>query len=200
MKKKAYLARPPTAESLTRAAERYMGRFAASEASLRRVLQTNIRRVAMANAVFASDQNLQDQLTLAIEAIIRRYVASGILDDVAYADMKRSSLRRAGRSRTAIVQRLYAKGVPSPVISQTMEQEHIEQERDETTLDETAAPEYKAALIFAKRKKLGRFATRPPDALQRNKHIAAMARAGFGFQMIKKILDSRPDDGLRSDD
>jgi len=172
----------PTPDSLTRAAEYYLARFAASESSLRRVLNTRLRRVAMSNPDFAANRELQAHLKSAIETIIENYKHSGIINDGAYAEMKRSSLRRAGRSRSAIKQKLQAKGLAAGVIDQALAEESDEENAELT-----------AALIFAKRKKIGRYATVSVAADQQKKQIAAMARAGFKFGIIKRIINVTDD-------
>jgi len=186
--KKSFTPRPikiPTAESLSNIALHYLSRFAASEASLRKVLQNRLRRVALKSPVFAADNDKQKCLNDAIETIIARYIRSGVLNDAAYAETKINSLRRAGRSNRAITQKLSLKGIEPSTISYAFTQH-----------DEGAHPEdqdLKAAILLARRRKLGPYRL-VPDPEKIKKDMATMARAGFSFSTIKKVLNTALDD------
>jgi SOS response regulatory protein OraA/RecX len=52
----------PTPERLANAALYYLSRYAASEASLRRVLENRVRRAAMRDEAFAADREAQAAL------------------------------------------------------------------------------------------------------------------------------------------
>ena len=61
-------------------------------------------------------------------------------------------------------------------------------------------PEQTAAIRFARRRRLGPFSLRQPEdgeqENQREKHLAAMARAGFSYAMAKCIIDAASEDDL----
>ncbi|MFY9288649.1 MAG: regulatory protein RecX [Alphaproteobacteria bacterium] len=168
----------PTPERLANIALHYLGRYAASEASLRRVLRNRLRRATMRDPAFAADTERQKQLHNAIETIIEKHRKLGILNDASYAAMKHDSLRRQGRSSRAIHQKLLIKGIDKRLIEETLkpyEEDHSERELG-------------AAHKLAKRKKLGPYAVGAIDNAKHTKHIAIMARAGFTFDTIKKVL------------
>ncbi len=174
-----------TSQSLANAALNYLGRFAASEDSLRRILKNKIRRAAFSHPDFADDARMQKDLQNAIECIIDKHKKSGVLNDAAFAVMKVSSARRRGLSKRAIQQRLNKKGVDADFIAEALKQN-----------DDGADPnevELKAAFHFAKRRKLGPFRRKGDEtkrdvfALKR-KEIATMARAGFTLTIVKKVL------------
>jgi regulatory protein len=176
----------PTARNLENVALYYLSRYAASEFSLRRVLENRIRRAARRNPQFAGDETAQRQLRDAIKAIIEKHKKTGALNDAAYAEMKTASFRRAGRSARAIKQRLGKSGIALRVIEGTLEKSNEEQGREET--------EIKAALILARRRKLGPFRTKPADPEQRRKDLAILARAGFSFDIARKVLGMTVDE------
>src|ERR1700722_3860684 len=120
MSKRAYARakKIPTAQSLEGTALFYLSRYAASEFSLRRVLENRLRRAAQRNPEFANDDALRDTLRAAIDAIVEKHKKSGTLNDVAYAGIKTASLRRAGRSARAIKLKLGQKGIAGAVIDQ----------------------------------------------------------------------------------
>lgn len=169
----------PTPERLANIALYYLSRFAASEASLRRVLENRIRRVAMRDPDFAADTQKQNELRQAINTIVDGHKKTGALNDEAYAAMKVSSLRRAGRSTRRITQHLQQKGLAPPLIA-----EAVAPQEDE---------ELQAAQRFAKRKKLGPFRQEPADKEQARKDFAILARAGFSYDTARLVLDSSVD-------
>ena len=169
--------RVPTVEYLGNVALHYLARFAASEAGLRRVLENRLRRAAMTHEDFAADKAAQQTLRDAIETIIIRHKKSGVLDDAAFAAMKTRSLRRAGGSARRIAEKLQHKGIAKPLIAAALQPEAGEEDA-----------ERQAALAYAKRRRLGPFRKQPADEAQRRKDFAAMARAGFAYDLAAGIL------------
>jgi len=180
--------RKPNPVRLANAALFYLSRYAASEASLRRVLENKLRRAAMQDDTFAADHELQATLREAIEKIIETHKATGALNDAAYAEMKVHSLRRSGRSARMITQKLSQKGLKADVIERALVPEY----EDETPVD----VEIRAARALAKRRALGPYrkaTTRPAlteaeEAKRKAKESATLARAGFSFDIIKRVL------------
>lgn len=177
------VARPykiPTPQNLANVALYYLQRFAASEASLRRVLENRLRRAAMRIPEFAHDGALQNKLRFEIENIIAQHKKTGVINDVQFAETKVHSLRRQGRSRRMIEQKLAAKGLKRSVIVTALE-EHAE----DTPPEEV---EFKAALALAKKRRFGPFRQKPADEDRRRKEFAALARAGFSSAIAKRVL------------
>lgn len=177
----------PTPERLANAALYYLSRYAASEGSLRRVLENRVRRAALADAAFAGDAQAQAALAAAIDKIVEGHKQSGVLNDAAYAEMKVGSLRRSGKSSRRIVQHLAHKGVKAELIAAALMPEDSEDDAEQ---------EVEAARTFAKKRGFGPFrkggATQ--DVKLRAKEIAALARAGFSFDVAKEVLGAGPDD------
>jgi regulatory protein len=178
MRKTARPVKIPSAQRLANIALHYLSRYAASEGSLRRVLQNRIRRAAMRDAVFCQDTDKQNQLRLDIETIIEKHRKTGALNDVAYAEVKTNSLRRSGKSRRAIEQKLQLKGISKPIIANALQGEDEDQE----------VLEMKAAITLAKKRRLGNFRVGTTDPDRHKKDIAVMARAGFSLNVIRKVL------------
>ncbi len=176
----------PSPDTLANAALHYLARFAASEAGLRRVLQNRIRRAILQHPDFATDETRQAQLAEAIEAIIERHRATGALNDAAYAEMKVRGLRRKGRSRRMIAQKLGSQGIDRDLVGDAL-----------TTFDdgeEPEAAELTAARALAKRRRLGPYRTTPfsDEGARRKasqKDVATLARAGFSMRIIRQALD-----------
>ena len=145
----------PTPQNLANVALHYLGRYTASEASLRLVLTNRIRRAAMQHPDFAADADRQKSLRSAIETIIETHKRTGVLNDAAFAATKINSLRRQGRSRRIIEQKLAVKGIRGEVIKAAL-----------AAHDDGVEPqdvEFKAAVAFARRRKLGSFRKVPVD-------------------------------------
>jgi len=170
----------PNARHLEKVAGHYLTRYAASEFSLRRVLDNRLRRAAQRIPEFANDAALQTSLRAVIGTIIERYKKSGILNDVAFTEMKTASLRRAGRSARAIKAKLGQKGIETRLIDRALT----------ATIDglEPEEAELKAALALARRRRLGPYRKKESGPDQGRKDLATLARAGFSFAVAKQVL------------
>jgi regulatory protein len=168
--------KPPrriSADYLQRAAMHYLERYAAPAAQLRRVLA---RKVAM-----SCRHHGDDPVGFAgmLDDVVARCVSSGLVDDRRFAEARAASLRRKGQSSRAVAARLTAKGVT----------------RDLAALASTnsAEDEMAAARIAARRKRLGPW-RRGDRAENRQKDLAALARAGFAITIARAIIDSTGDE------
>ncbi len=175
----------PTPEKLAAIALHYLAKYAASEASLRRVLQNRLYRATLQHPDFADDRERQAELETAIEAIIEKHRRLGSLNDALYAETKVRSLRRAGRSARLISQKLVGHGIDKSLIKGAIE-----------TVDEDQSPdaaEFAAATALARKRKLGPFRTTDiTDAMARRKieqkEVGTLARAGFSMHVIRRVL------------
>jgi len=153
-------------ELLERWALGYLGRYASSAENLRRVLIRRARRHSPEAAQQAKAQ---------IDAIVARYRESGLLDDAAYATGRAASLHRRGDSLRAIRARLAAKGVAPEVAAEAVSE----------LRDKVADPDLAAACAFARRRRLGPFRR---DEADRQRELAAFARAGFSRRVAQAVL------------
>ncbi|PKU26158.1 hypothetical protein CWS72_03260 [Telmatospirillum siberiense] len=176
--------RPPkriSKTSLENAALFYLERFSASAEGLRRVL---MRRVERAARVFGDDP--ADGAVL-VDDLVRRYQASGLLDDQRYAEGKSRSLLRRGCSPRAIRQDLARRGLEASVIDEALQGLAADLAEDAVTLDRAAAE------AFVRRRRLGPH--RPPDlrAQNRDRDMAALGRAGFSWEIARAVLGGTGD-------
>ncbi|MDG5495789.1 RecX family transcriptional regulator [Niveispirillum sp. BGYR6] len=179
-----------TPEYLDRAALHYLERFASSSANLRRLL---LRRV-MASAQAHDTDPAQGAEW--VEALIARYLRSGLLNDGLYAEMKARGLQRRGGSTRAIRQKLRAKGLEDAEVDAAM---------GELEGAETGEADLAAAIAYARRRRLGGF--RPDRGLdadaaraRRDKDIAALARAGFDLETARLVINADDPEGLLDKD
>lgn len=164
-----------TAQRLENMALYYLGRYASSSANLKRVLMRKVERAAAAHG---SDPAEGAKL---IEDLVARYARSGLIDDRAYAAQKAASLQRRGASRFGIKGKLRQKGLPGELIDAALR-----------GLEEQGGPasELAAACALARRRRLGPYREKGKRAAMRDKDLAALSRAGFGFEVARRVLDA----------
>ena len=175
--------RKATPKYLENAALYYLSRYATSAENLRRVMMLKVMRSARHHGT-----NPEDGAAL-IEAMIGRFLGSGLLDDGAYARARAQSLHRRGNSARVIRGKLKQKGVDDDIIAAALDA------RSEDTED-GEDPELTAAVTLAKRRRLGPFAAQKPSQEKREKHLAALARAGFSYDVARRVIDGKDIDGI----
>ena len=179
-KRKKRNPRKVTPKYLDNAALYYLSRYATSAENLRRVMMRKIHRSANHHGTDVEDG------TALLEAIIARYLGSGLLDDGAYAKARAASLHRRGNSARVITGKLRQKGVGNDDIAGALQ----------ALSEEDPDPEWAAAVMVAKRRRLGPFATQKTTEETREKHLAALARAGFSYDIARRVIDAESEEDL----
>ncbi|WP_375455177.1 regulatory protein RecX [uncultured Methylobacterium sp.] len=171
---------PVTAAWLERAALHYLERYSASVEMLRRTLRRRVEKRARARGEDAG------AFAEMIEATTARAVSAGLVDDARFATARLATLRRRGTSTRGALAKLSAKGVLPDAVATAMAAERAAAPEAEADAIETAA-----ARAYAKRRRLGPF--RRPDlrALHRERDLAALARAGFGYDLARRTVDGQ---------
>jgi regulatory protein len=167
----------PDAAALHDAALDYLARYAATEAGLLRVLERRIERWARRAADDAPDgvAGQAETARAAAQTVVARLVAAGAVNDAAYAESRARSLLRAGRSRRAAAAQLAAKGVDAATAR--------------SALPEDADSELAAALVLARKRRIGPFRTgAAPDAAGLYRELGMLARAGFPQDLARRAL------------
>ena len=178
------VARPITAKYLQNAATFYLERYPSTAEGLRRVLN---RRVAKARML---DAPVMENVKQAIESIVAKFVDAGVIDDKAFAQTKARSLHRRGTSSRVTRQKLKMAGVDGDELEQAMAGLDIE-------LDVTPAQrEQRAAAALARRRRLGPWRPAEDRKDHRLRDLATMARAGFAYDLARKIVDAASPDVL----
>ncbi len=180
------------ARYLENAALYYLQRYASSSQNLRNILSRKIQRGCAHHG-----QNPDDFLAL-LDPLIARYQQSGLLDDTVYAQGRVASLRRQGLSRQAITQKLSQKGLSAADIAAALAR--IDAEAAAHAGDDSDDPhtrELAAARTLARRKRLGPWRRKPlTDPKDAHKEMAALARAGFSYDIIRRALECADDDAM----
>lgn len=174
---------PPNASRLREAALAHLARFAATEAGLRRVLERRVARWARAAEAEGQPREAIASATAALSVeivgIAQSLVASGAVNDAAFAESRARRLARSGHSRRAIAAHLAAKGIASNTAA--------------AALPEGEEAELLAAIAFCRRRRIGPFGRVTPDATARMKALAALARGGFAQGVARRALAMDPD-------
>ena len=169
--------RPPpkiTPSYIENAALHNLERFSSSRANLRRVLMRKVDRSLAHHGGEAAEA------ALVVDAVIAKLVRLGYVDDGAYAETKTRSLHRRGGSLRTIRATLAAKGVTAEIAEAALE-----------SLSEIATdPDRAAAIALARRRRLGPFRTPSLRAAHRLKDLAALGRAGFGWEICRAVIDA----------
>lgn len=172
--------RPVTAPYLERAALHYLERYSASVAMLRRTLQRRVEKRCRARGEEAS------AFAEMIEATVTRAVSAGLVDDARFTAGRMAALRRRGTSARALSAKLAAKGVARDMVEAAMETERAE-------ADPEVDHEEVAARAYAKRRRLGPWRRPETREAHRDRDLAAMARAGFGYALGRRTIEADPD-------
>lgn len=173
-----------TAAYLERAALHYLGRFNSSAQNLHNVLERKVRR-RNENHALATDEQLSW-----ISDVVTKCVGYGYVDDTRYATQRAEMLLRRGKPVRTIKQDLRHKGIPEEITTAALAQ----LEGDEPDLVDR-----KAAAAFVKRRRFGAFRRdMGGDVAQiiakREKELASMARAGFGYSLANEMLNLSEDE------
>ncbi len=175
--------KPPDRAGLQAAALNHLARYAATEIGLKRVLHRKIDR--WAREADGSKEGEREEIAQIVakarhEAarIVARLAESGAVSDQAFAEGRARSLSRAGRSRRAIGVHLAERGVG--------------QELAASVLPQDPAREVAAALIHARKRRLGPFRKLEETPELRRRELANMARAGFDHATASRVLRMAP--------
>jgi regulatory protein len=174
-------ARPVTAKSLENAATSYLERYPSTAEGLRRVLQRRVRKAEIAEAPVI------DNVGQTIDAIVARFVDAGVIDDKAFAQTRARTLHRRGTSSRLTRLKLERAGIDGETLDKAMS--GLDQELD----TDPRQREWQAAVALARRRRLGPFRDKDRKA-HRQRDLAALARAGFDYDLARKVIDSEERD------
>lgn len=172
--------KPATQERLRKAALYYIDRYATSAEHLKSVLMRRVTRSARLHDTDAAEGAAW------IDEIVADLVSRKLVDDRAFAETRAISLHRGGASRRKIAMNLKAKGVGGDDIEAALR-----------NLEDTHSnAEFAAARNYARRRRFGPWRNSDERAARRDRDMAAMARAGFSFQMAARVIDATDIDAL----
>nr|WP_255536329.1 RecX family transcriptional regulator [Pacificimonas pallii] len=142
---------------------RYVERYATTEAKLRTYLARKLR-----------EREWQSESPPDPEALCARFVALGYVDDRIYGEAKARSLSARGYGARRVEGALRQAGVADGL---------------RANISETLNPR-QALLSFAKRRRFGPYSRTEPDERTVQKQMAAMMRAGHGFDDVRRLMQA----------
>tara|TARA_B100000886_G_scaffold324693_1_gene269587 strand:+ start:134 stop:604 length:471 start_codon:yes stop_codon:yes gene_type:complete len=143
----------------------YLSKYDSSKQNLSNVLKRKIFRLQLTNIEKAKIINN-------IKNIILKLEENNLIDDKKYSISKILSFSQAGKSKKFIYYYLLKKGVSKLQIQNSL----VSFEQDNNSW------ELNSAKSFAKKKRLLK------SNIDYNKKLAKMARAGFSYEICKKVL------------
>jgi regulatory protein len=161
---------PLEPKELEALALRYLDRFDCSVQKLRSHLKLTIRRRG----------GDQEALEAALEVLLTRYQASGLLNDTRFAENLAGRLKERGGSRRAIVQKLRQRGITSGVA--------------DASVTRSPVAELEAARAYVRRRRLGPHRPEAEQQPNRQRDLAALARRGFDHETAMRALGRGNDD------
>ena len=157
---------PLDAKALDAFALRYVGRYATTTSKLAAYLRRKLR-----------ERGGEGVGELDIERVVARCVAAGYVDDEGFAKQRAASLGRRGYGHRRIAMTLGAAGIERQVV-------------DALVPDEAEA--LAAAERFARRRRIGRFASEPSDRDEQRRQFGAMVRAGHAGDLARRLVAEAP--------
>jgi regulatory protein len=159
--------RPLDGAGLERLALRYVERYATTRAKLAAYLARKLR-----------ERGWDGGHAAPVDELVGKLAALGYVDDAAFASTRAAALTRRGYGLRRVSQSLKAAGI----------------DEQDSAVAEAAAREqaWEAALTFARRRKIGPFASTAADRPAREKALAAMLRAGHDIAIARRIVRSEP--------
>ncbi|WP_375402951.1 regulatory protein RecX [uncultured Sphingomonas sp.] len=165
---------PLDGPKLNRLALRYVERFATTRGRLADYLRRKIRERGWEGEPADPD------------ALAERMAELGYVDDLAFAEARARSMGR--------------RGLGARRVADVLRHARVRAEDAEIVAPQIEERGPEAALAFARRKRIGPFAAAPADREQRVKQLTAMARAGHGYDLAKRIVDAPPGVDLDPDE
>ncbi len=164
------VAPPLDAAALDRLALRYVERFSTTRARLAEYLRGKIRTRGW-------DGESADPV-----AIAEKMAELGYIDDRAFGEARASAMARRGLGKRRV--------------TGAFRQAGIVEEDAEALAPAIEARALDAALTFARKKRIGPFASDQADRPLREKQIAAMIRGGHDFTLSRRIATMAPGESV----
>ena|GEM_PF-442708 len=184
-----------TEQALAEAALSYLNRRDATAAKLKTHLRGWVRKRGELSGVAGGRESGRENesaldVGALIESVVARLTASRVIDDERYVGNAVRSLRARGASTRAIRFKLGVQGVGEQLVDGAMQAERGGSERGSGSGD----AELEAARTFVRKKRLGPHRKVEEREEKRRKDLAALARAGFSFDVARRALGGAGDD------
>ena len=156
----------PEISDLVKYAINYLSRYSSSKKNLERILKNKIRRTNI-------EKKEKFILYNSIPDIIKKLEKNNFINDYNYATSKVNIFILNGKSKTFIKNYLFIKGIDEKLSSKIF----LELDEADTNW------EINSARIFARKKNFQK------NNKNNEKNLSKMARAGFSYEIAKKIIE-----------
>ncbi len=165
---------PLNDERLRGLALHYVGKYATTQAKLTTYLARKIRERGWSN------ERPPD-----IDALAEQFAELGYINDAQFAESRSRSFVRRGYGERRLNEDLRASGIGDA--DAVPAKEHM------------AESSFTAAQNFARRKRLGPFASEAAPPEKRQKQLQGFLRAGHGFEVAKRFVNADPGQIIEDD-
>lgn len=165
---------PLNDERLRGLALHYVGKYATTQAKLTTYLARKIRERGWSN------ERPPD-----IDALAEQFAELGYINDAQFAESRSRSFVRRGYGERRLNEDLRASGIGDA--DAVPAKEHM------------AESSFTAAENFARRKRLGPFASEAAPPEKRQKQLQGFLRAGHGFEVAKRFVNADPGQIIEDD-
>lgn len=172
--KKKKVLKKITPQRLRNIALYYLKRYETSTANLRQVLRKRVNDYAFYNKEFD-----KQEAYVWIEDIVADFLRYGYVNDERFAEIKIRDYIQMGKSVRYIKAKLKEKGLNDDLVEQLLETQDYD--------------ELEAALKFAQKKRIGRFRATDKQVEYKQKDMAALARAGFSYDVVCEVCQTEED-------
>ena len=148
----------------------YLSRYESSTEKVRMMLKRRLKRMEMRGEEVPADAPKW------IESVLKKVRDYSYVNDARYAENQVRIMASQGKSERFICAKLAAAGIKPKVVKELLEtMESTEEER---------------ALRFIFKKKIGPYRPKAEQHAYREKDMAALARAGFSYEVVCQVLDT----------
>lgn len=165
---------PLNDERLRGLALHYVGKYATTQAKLGAYLTRKIR-----------ERGWNGERRTDVAALVEQFAELGYINDAQFAEARSRSFVRRGYGERRLNEDLRSSGIGDADAAPA--KEHM------------AESTFAAAENFARRKRLGPFASEPAPPEKRQKQLHAFMRAGHGFDLAKRFVYAEPSDVVEED-
>lgn len=165
---------PLNDERLRGLALHYVGKYATTKAKLAAYLTRKIR-----------ERGWEGERHPEVAALVEQFAELGYINDAQFAEARSRSFVRRGFGERRLNEDLRASGIADQ--DAIPAKEHM------------AEGTFAAAENFARRKRIGPFASEPAPPDKRRKQLQAFLRAGHGFELSRRFVEADMGDELAQD-
>ncbi len=152
----------------------YVGKYATTQAKLGTYLTRKIR-----------ERGWDGGRRTDVAALVEQFAELGYINDAQFAEARSRSFVRRGFGERRLNEDLRAGGIGDA--DAVAAKEHM------------SASSFAAAENFARRKRIGPFASETPSPEKRQKQFQAFLRAGHSFELAKRFVTAQPGEELTED-